>query len=70
MMEEYRKYRDDALKAYQEQRSLRLQLRGGRVTADSEAIGFHREHRHSFGLNDCSLFFFLQTITITNIKSS
>lgn len=34
MMEEYRKYREAAMKMYQEQRPLRLELRGGTFTGD------------------------------------
>lgn len=34
MMEEYRKYREAAMKMYQEQRSLRLELRGGAFVGD------------------------------------
>lgn len=34
MMEEYRKYREASVKMYQEQRSLRLDLRGGAFNGD------------------------------------
>lgn len=40
MMEDYRKYREAAMKMYQEQRSLRLDLRGGAFTVYSRVPQF------------------------------
>lgn len=44
MMEDYRRYREEAVKVYQEQKSIRLGLRGGGTAVHPARSSLYSEH--------------------------